>query len=217
MLVTDRRRLAPGARTMAAEIAALDAHIDDAIAHGVDLIQIRERDLDARPLLSLVARAVARTTGTPTGVLVNDRADVACAAGAAGVHVPGDGAAAARVRSIGGAWIVGRSIHDGDDPGSWADADYALFGSVQSTVSKPGASPAGIDALGRAIRASAIPVLAIGGMTAAAAAACATAGARGVAAIGAFLPQGSAPDALGVAGAVAAFGAAGRRDAESSR
>jgi thiamine-phosphate pyrophosphorylase len=125
-LVTDRRRLASTARTVRAELTALDQVIDEAIAAGVDLVQVRERDLDAAPLVSFVRGVVARAAGTSTRVVVNDRADVAVVSGAGGVHVRSDGPAVDRVRALvapGDPWIVGRSCHAGDPASVAADAD----------------------------------------------------------------------------------------------
>ena len=87
-LVTDRRRRPPIAQ--AAE--AIDA--------GVDLIQIRERDLETSALVSLVLRVVELTRGSRTRVVVNDRLDVALACGAHGVHLRGDSIPASRARRI---------------------------------------------------------------------------------------------------------------------
>lgn len=216
-LVTDRHRVDPGARTVRDEIAALEAWLDQAIDAGVDLIQIRERDLDAALLGRLVARTVARVgparqaqqdRQTTTRVLVNDRADVVVAAGAHGVHLRGDGAPSSRVRELVGAdALIGRSIHD---PAETTDAaDFFVFGTVFRTDSKPeGARVAGLDALAEAARRSSAPVLAIGGVTPALAAACRRAGAAGIAAIGIFLPPGRANNALGPSAAVAALHAA---------
>jgi thiamine-phosphate pyrophosphorylase len=206
-LVTDRRRLAPAARTVRDELIALDRVIDDAIAAGVDLVQVRERDLDAAVLTGFVRRIVARADGTPTCIVVNDRADVAIAAGAAGVHVRSDGPPAARLRALGpaGAWVIGRSCHADDASSVAAGADYVLFGAVFATTSKPGATAAGIDALAHWCRATDVPVVAIGGLTPRGAEACAAAGAAGAAAIGAFLPEGQGPDAMGARHAVPAF------------
>jgi len=207
-LVTSRRRLAPDARTTRDEIAALDAQIDQAIEAGVDVVQIRERDLDAGLLRDLVAGAVARTTAT-TRIVVSDRVDVAVAAGAAGVHLPASGLSASRVRLVAPALLVGRSIHGQDRPDDREACDYLMFGTVFASESKgEGSVGAGLDALRDAVRGVGRPVVAIGGVTPERAAACLTAGAVGVAAIGAFLPVGYARDARGVRAATDAFRAA---------
>jgi thiamine-phosphate diphosphorylase len=205
-LVTSRQRLSPHARTISAEIAALERLLDEAIDAGVDVVQVRERDVGAGLLHAFVSRVVVRAASTRTQVLVNERADVALAAGAAGVHLPSAGLPADRVRSMDRAWIIGRSIHGGDEPRDRGACDYLLFGTVFTSESKPQDSPvAGLDALRAMTRTAGRPVVAIGGLTPHRARACLEAGAAGVAAIGAFLPRGRARDAMGTRHAALAF------------
>ena len=226
-LITHRRLLAPDARTMHAEIAALEAFLDAAIAAGVDVIQIRERDLPPQAQIALVRSVILRARGTAVRVLVNDRADIAMAAGADGVHLRADAVPSARVRTLSAAWTLGRSMHDGDDaagPESSA-IDYWLFAPVFAPRSKvagevretgrehaladaPEAGAAGLAALARVTAASPRPVVALGGIDATRAAACAAAGAAGVAAISVFLPAGRAPGAIGPSSAVRTLRAA---------
>ncbi len=202
-LVTDRRRLAGGARTSQDEVVALERVLDAAIDAAVDAIQIRERDVAARALADLVTRVHARARGAGTRVLVSDRADVALAAGADGVHLPADGLPAARARIFAPRWVIGRSAHAGDELSDVADADYVLFGTVFPTASKPTAwRVAGLDAFGAFAAAIETPVLAIGGVTPARAGEVAAAGGAGVAGIGIFLPP---PQGLGVRAAVEAL------------
>jgi len=210
-LVTNRRQLSPGARTASEAIAQLESWLGEAI-DAVDLIQIREGDLDGRELASLAGRIARRTRGTRTRVVVNDRADVALAAGADGVHLRADGPDVERVRALGAPdWIVGRSVHRQDEVRAHGSADYLLFGTVFPSPSKPSGTPAqGTSALAEAARSTDRPVMAIGGITPARAAACVAAGAAGIAAISLFLPEGRAPGSLGILRAVgelrAAFG-----------
>lgn len=212
-LVTSRRRLSPDARTIREEIAALDTWLDEAIDAGVDLIQIRERDLDARPLRQLVASVVARTRTTRTRVLVNDRADVARVANADGVHLPAAGLPVSDVRYLEPRWTIGRSIHEADLSSIETAADYLMFGTVFPSASKPAGSPvAGLEGLSRAVRSAPGAVVAIGGITPERARACVEAGAAGVAAIGLFLPPGRAPEALGIGPAVTALRRSMHRD-----
>jgi thiamine-phosphate pyrophosphorylase len=221
-LVTDRRRLAPDARTDAAAIATLERWLDEAIQADVDVVQIRERDLDARSLHALATRLVARTAGRATRVVVNERADVALVAGADGVHLRSGSLPAARLRAIAPeGWIIGRSTHGATACAGAAGVDYVLFGTVFPSASKPaGAATQGTEGLADAVRRCAVPLIAIGGMTPERAEACAAAGASGVAAIGVFLPEGRASGALGPARAVAALrsalSAGARRRPESS-
>jgi thiamine-phosphate diphosphorylase len=215
-LVSDRRRLLPSARTDAEQLTALEAQVEEAMTAGVDVIQLRERDLDAAALCALARRVVRRAAGGTTRILINDRADVAVASQADGVHLRGDGPAIARVRMLLGAGaIVGRSAHTIDDVRRYADADYLLYGSVFASDSKPGGIVAGLEALRDAAGVSRAPIVAIGGITADTAAACVRAGARGVAAIGLFLPPGRSRSAMGVSRAVAALRAAFATGAET--
>ena len=98
---------------------------------GVELIQIRERDLEANGLTSLVRRCVDAVGGTRARVLVNDRLDVALAAGAHGVHLRSDSIEARRVPELlpAGA-LVGRSVHTAAEAASIARegvVDYLIF------------------------------------------------------------------------------------------
>lgn len=172
---------------------AIVAQAGEAARAGVDLIQVRELDLDAAPLAALVERVLRAVDGTATRVLVNDRLDVALSAGAHGVHLRGDSYPASRVRAVAPAgFVIGRSVHAADEAGAVASegaSDFLVFGTVFASASKPGRQPAGLDALARVIdRAAGVPVLAIGGITIGSMPLVAAAGASGVAAIGLFLP-----------------------------
>lgn len=198
-LVTDRRRLAPDAGNEEAVARLVELAVAAARA-GVDLIQVRERDLEARLLSELVARCVRETAGTPARVLVNDRIDVALAAGAAGVHLRGDSPEAGRVRAIAPpGFLVGRSVHSAAEASAAAGhggLDYLVFGTVFPSASKDaGHAIAGVEELARAVRLAKIPVLAIGGVTSERADVVARAGAAGVAAIGLFVER-AAPNGL---------------------
>ena len=190
-LVTDRRVLADAAAGGEERVVRelLDV-ISDCAAAGVDLVQIREPGLTDRLLLDLVRAAVERARGTSARVLVNDRPDVALAAGAAGVHLKDDGRCAARVRALGPrGWIVGRSVHGADAARRAAESgavDYLLAGTVFRSASKPGRRPLGLEGLGAVARAFPGPVLAVGGARAEDGAALAAAGAAGVAGIRLF-------------------------------
>jgi thiamine-phosphate diphosphorylase len=187
-LVTDRRRLSIAAD----DIDPLVNLVSAAARAGIDLIQIRERDLDGGRLAGLVMRCVDVVNGTGTKVLVNDRSDVAVAAGAHGVHLRGDSIAAPAVRSlIGNDVLIGRSVHGSDEAVEVSRAggvDYLMFGTLYRSPSKSATHPvAGLDELSAACRAG-VPVLAIGGITVERAAEVALAGAAGIAGIGLFVP-----------------------------
>jgi thiamine-phosphate pyrophosphorylase len=183
--VTDRRRFQ----------LSLDGLVDRAARAargGVDVIQVRERDLPDRDLVPLVRRIVAAAAGSTARVLVNDRADVAVAAGAAGVHLRSDSPPASRVRAIvPPGFVIGRSVHSLDEAASAiADggSDYLLFGTVFPSAGKPaGHRVAGLDALRDVCARSPLPVIAIGGVDRSRVAAIAEAGAAGFAAIALFM------------------------------
>ena len=205
-LVSDRRAVDPSARTDRQTLSALEAILDEAVDAGIDLIQIREPDLEARELSALVGRVLDRVRSSPTRVVVNDRADVAVSTGAHGVHLRSDGPAASRLRPwCGDGFLIGRSIHSASEASSAGSVDYLVFGTVFPTRSKPGGPTAGAAGLGSAVQASSVPVLAIGGVTPERVRECRNAGAAGIAAIGVFLPQGCTPESLGPRAAIRAF------------
>ena len=178
ILVTDRR---------ATDRDLLEV-VEAALGAGLPAVQLREKDLPGRPLLALAERLRAATARTGALLFVNDRIDVALAAGADGVQL-GTGSVPVEVarRLLPPGALVGVSTHA---PGEAATAaDFGLFGPVWETPSKAGAQ--GAARLGDAVRAAAIPVLAIGGVTAERVPAVRAAGAAGVAVIRAIL---AAPD-----------------------
>ena len=198
-LVTDRRRLARGAASPEAARACLLDQVRHAIDAGVDLIQVRERDLDAADLSALVRDIVGLARGTATQVVVNDRLDVALACGADGVHLRGDSIAPADARRLAASgFLVGRSVHTVDEAVRATDADYLIAGTVFPSASKPGNGPllglAGLKAIAAAVS---VPVLAIGGVSVDRIGEIAVAAASGLAAIGLFMGAESAADASG--------------------
>jgi thiamine-phosphate pyrophosphorylase len=182
-LITDRARVA-------GEADGLIECIRWASRAGVHLVHVRERDLDGGPLAALVRRCVAAVEGTRARVVVNDRLDVAIAAGAHGVHLRGDSLPASAVRAVcPPGFLVGRSVHACDEAVAAVERgglDYLLFGTVFPTSSKPGRDPAGPTTLARVAAATRIPVLAVGGVTPDNVSEVAAAGAAGFAAIGMF-------------------------------
>ncbi len=161
-----------------------------AVEADVDVIQVRERDLAAPALLALVRDVVDVARGSRTRVLVNDRLDVALAAGAAGVHLRRDSIPPDRVRTIAPAgFIVGLSVHSLEEAtAAAADVDYLIAGTIWATPSKPsGWSVAGPGLLGRIAASARVPVLAIGGVTLERMPEIAASGAAGAAAIGLFM------------------------------
>src|SRR5262245_18809093 len=127
----------------------LFAHAKRAIAEGVDMIQIREKDLPAKQLVDLVCSIHELATGTSTKILVNDRLDVALATGIDGVHLPANGLPATMVRPL--VKILGVSTHTVDEAiqAGRDRADYIVFGPV---FDSPGKTAVGLDALQKVVQ-----------------------------------------------------------------
>lgn len=180
--ITDRRA--------AGGIEALLGCVEQAVAAGVDRIQIREKDLTGRELCELTRRVVALARGRSTGILVNDRMDIALAAGAHGLHLPANSVAPAVLRDVAPkGFVIGVSTHSMEEAlrAEKEGADFVVFGPVFATASKAEyGPPQGVERLREAARAVRIPVLALGGVTEASAAACVAAGAAGIAGISMF-------------------------------
>ncbi len=167
-----------------------EAWIDRVVAGlnaGANMIQIREKDLDAGELLELTRLTVALAGEAP--VVVNSRVDVAIAAGAAGAHLPANSIPASRWRGLARGLVLGVSCHTlaelqaAEEDG----ADYAIFGPVFAPLSKNSdLTPRGLDGLRAAASSVRIPIFAVGGITAENSQSCFDAGGRGVAAITLF-------------------------------
>jgi thiamine-phosphate pyrophosphorylase len=160
--------------------------VEAAVAAQLSLVQIREKALSARVLYELATRAASITRGTPTRLLVNDRFDVARAAGADGVHLTSNSLPAHVVREICGKdFVIGVSTHSLEEARAAASAaDFVLFGPVFTTGSK---HPQGLEKLREVTSAlQGFPVVAIGGIDLGNMEECFAAGASGIAAIRLF-------------------------------
>ena len=184
--ITDRSAL-PGKHLIHAVVEAVQA--------GVDLVQIREKDLETRELVKLAKFAVEAAQGTGSRIIVNDRMDVALAVGAAGVHL---GTQSIPVRTVGEAlknrsdaqqFIVGVSCHSLGEAleAESAGADYLLLGPIFETPSKaPYGPPLGLAKLREGAARVKIPLLALGGISVDRVKACLEAGASSIASIRIF-------------------------------
>ena len=162
--------------------------VEAGVAARVPLFQIREKTLSGRALYELTARAVEIMRGSDTRLLVNDRSDIARAAGADGVHLTSQSLPAAILRATYGPdFLIGVSTHSLDEAraAQAGGADFVVFGPVFETESKREfGEPQRLNKLEQVTsELRDFPVVAIGGITLDNVRACFDAGARGVAAI----------------------------------
>jgi len=201
LVITDRRQ----ARQPLAQV------VEAIFAAGGRWLLLREKDLapDARLVLLERLLAIAR----PYGASVLGSAEVAAAeaAGAAGVHLPDSGDVAAARAALGAGALIGYSAHDraGAVKAARAGVDYVTLSPIFPSPSKPGHGPAlGLDGLRDIAVGLPVPVLALGGVTAARLADCLGAGAAGVAVMGAVM---GADDPGAAVAALLAVALAGQR------
>ncbi|UCH84623.1 MAG: thiamine phosphate synthase [Candidatus Latescibacterota bacterium] len=197
-LISDRQFIQGGS-----DESALATAIETACRAGVRAVQIREKDLDARPRYALTQTVRDITSRYETKLFVNDRVDIALTTGADGVHCPEHGISIPEAKRL-----LGRSRHVGASTHSLErareaqrlGADFITFGPMFPTPSKMAyGPPQGLKALADVASSVTIPVFAIGGITPARTAACLDHGAAGVALISAVLAMDD------IAGAVDAF------------
>ncbi len=182
--ITDRRSLAA---------QDLLERIRKAVAWGADFVQIREKDMTDQRLFEVTARAVRLAGGSRCRILVNGRADIALAAGAAGVHLTSTGLRPPDIAS----WrprdfLVGVSAHSIRDAARAAreGADYVLLGPVYATPSKIAyGAPIGVSLLRRACTRVPLPILGLGGIGVGQIEPVLRAGAAGIAGISLFQNQ----------------------------
>ena len=177
--VTDRRQTA-GRPLYDVVQAALDG--------GVRAVQLREKDLEGGELYRLAARLRDLTARYAARLLINDRLDVALAAGADGVHLGQTSLPVSTARQLlGPDKLIGVSTHSPDEITAAQGADFVVFGPVYFTPSKADyGQPQGVARLRQAARHSPVPVFAIGGIQADRIAAVRRAGAHGLALISAL-------------------------------
>ena len=165
--------------------------VECAVILELPLFQIREKNLPARKLYELVSRSAEVTRGTSTRLLVNDRFDIARAAGADGVHLTESSLSPRVVReTCGEEFVIGVSTHSLESARAARDggADFVVFGPMFETESKRAyGPPQGLEKLREVATAlEGFPVLAIGGITIDNADGCFEAGASGFAGISWF-------------------------------
>lgn len=173
----------------------LEGVVVEAVAAGVRLVQLREKDLSPRELLELGRRLIGPVRQGGALLVVNDRVDVALALGADGVQLGTMSLPVEVVRRlVGPRLLVGASVHSVGEAiaAERAGADYLQLGTIFATASHPGREPGGPALVAEVVGAVKIPVVAIGGIDADNAGQLMEVGASGVAVIRAIQ---SAPDA----------------------
>jgi thiamine-phosphate pyrophosphorylase len=179
--ITDRKQIPSN---------TLDAVVTRSIAAGVDWVQIREKDLPARGLLSLTQTAVQQARRVHTRVMVNDRLDVALAADAHGVHLNTRSMPIDLVRRLAPkGFVLGASCHSLSEALTAQErgANYILLGPIFPTPSKlQYGPPLGLPVLREVTSQVSIPVFALGGITIDRVAFCRQHGAMGIAGIRIF-------------------------------
>jgi thiamine-phosphate pyrophosphorylase len=175
--VSDRRQSRP---PLAAVVAAV-------LGAGCRWVSLREKDLPEDEQIILARQLLPRVRAASARLLLHGEARLAMLAGTDGVHLPSGSKPAAARALLGPQKLIGVSIHtvteaEAIEP---AHVDYALAGPAFETASKPGYGPEiGRKGLADIVRASRVPVLAIGGINAARVAEMIAAGAAGIAAMG---------------------------------
>ena len=147
----------------------LDEFLPRVLEAGVDIVQLRDKHLEARPLLELATVVRRRTREFGALFFVNDRVDLAIAAEADGVHVGQEDLSPAEARrQMGPQALVGLSTHAPGEilAASSSEADYIAVGPVYATPTKPGRPAAGPGLVRFAAERSAQPFFAIGGVDA---------------------------------------------------
>lgn len=188
MLVTDR--------SLCGGDDGLVIAVEQAVAGGVDAVQVREKDMPSDQLISLAQR-LRDATRDRALLLVNGPLHVALASYADGVHLPEDLPAgrhgAPAVERHRDAFLVGRSVHslDAARRAEREGLDYLIAGPVYESRTHPGREPAGVGLIGEIVSAVGLPVIAIGGIDATRVTEVVRAGASGIAVISAVL---GAPD-----------------------
>lgn len=179
-LVTDRR---------IGDEATLVDRVGDAVLGGVDLVQLREKDLPGGKLLELAQR-IKEAIGDSALLLINERVDVADAVAADGVQLGEEALTVSQARKIlGPERLIGRSVHSlsGALQAQGQGADFLLVGTIFASRSHPGEEPAGPELVQRIKGRCSVPLIGIGGIDASNAGRVMEAGASGVAVISSIL------------------------------
>jgi len=158
-LITDRK--------LVSGIMTLEDAVRRALDGGLQALQLREKDLPVRDLITLAERMRRLTLEYDAKIFINDRADVALAVEADGVHLttasipPGDVR-----RAFGNRLMIGASTHSAEEAAAAGGCDFVTFGPVYDTPSKRAyGPPVGIERLRQVGASCNVPVFALGGVT----------------------------------------------------
>lgn len=168
-----------------------------AVSGGVNMVQLRERSLAGRDLLSL-ALELRRITQDRALLIVSERVDIAVASGADGVQLGEQSMSVSAAKYVcGDRLIIGRSVHDiyGAQDAESDGADFLIAGTIFASKSHPGMGAAGTALISEITGSVSAPTLGIGGVTASNAADVIAAGAAGIAVIRAILNSSSPREA----------------------
>lgn len=145
----------------------LDEFLPRVLEAGVDVVQLREKDMETRPLLRFAEVVRRRTQEFGALFILNDRVDLALAASADGVHLGQDDLPAEEARRQGGRnFLIGLSTHSEEQvlAAAASEADYIGVGPIHETPTKPGRPAVGYGLVGFAAQHATIPFFAIGGI-----------------------------------------------------
>jgi thiamine-phosphate pyrophosphorylase len=142
------------------------AVLDQVLAAGVGIVQLREKDLADRRLYELAVAFRRRTEAAGALLIIDDRLDIALAAGADGVHLGQEDLPVAAAQRIAPDLIIGASSHSLEEAlaAQEAGAGYVNIGPIFPTATKPAASPLGLEAIERIAPRLRIPWSAMGGI-----------------------------------------------------
>ena len=140
--------------------------LDMTLAAGVRLVQLREKDLKGRALFALALEFRRRTEAAGALLIINDRLDIALAAGADGVHLGQDDLPVSAARSLGSELIIGASTHSLEEALAAQDAgaSYVNIGPIFATLTKEGATPLGPEMIDRIAPKLRLPWTTMGGI-----------------------------------------------------
>lgn len=165
--------------------------VEEALLGGVRAVQLREKDLSSRELYELASALRQLTTRHGARFFINDRVDIALAAGADGVHLGGESMPVRKVRELlGESKLIGVSCHSAESAitAQKGGADFITFGPVFYTPSKARyGEPVGLEMLEHVAGLIRIPIFALGGVSLANIAEVMTCGASGIALISAII------------------------------